>query len=453
MGLSFFDQFFHSAPPDVDVDAIWQEWLALKPPYDVAARHIPLPVWARRPYTESGAQAWETLQSDLRRIPAHKPLCLYWHIPFCGSKCGFCDSYSFKLGQHQTEYIDDYVELLLQEMHSWNAQGELRHRPVSTVHLGGGTPTYLGERALRRLIETCASLFTVSPHTEWALESTVADLPTTMLSCLHSLGFRRLHIGVQSLEDPVRQNIGRRRSAAEVMAKIVEAIDRGWIVSVDLICGLPGETLTGFLNGIKALWQSGVHGVSLYELLIYPRNHRWAAQWSLTERDHLANYCMFQAGAHYLSDLGFKKNIFNHFASERDQNRYFTFPARAEDLLALGSIADGVFGDYHYRHPIYKQYRQSANRNFPGLEGGLRRNAVENYLHPIETALLAGRIPAALSPALEIGLPNTDDTLLNKWLALALLEYNAAEETFQLTANGSWFAGNMLTELIGLVKK
>jgi len=450
MEHQFFDEFFRSVPSEVDVEGIWRQWLALEPPFLVDDWTLPLPVWARRGYTETGDQAWEILRHDLQRIEATKPLCIYMHVPFCDSKCGFCDSYSFKLGRHQAQHINGYVALLEREMRLWSQQGNLSQRPVTTVHFGGGTPSFMGVEPFSRIVESCAQHFATSPQTEWALESTVTHLPPEMLACLHDLGFRRLHIGVQSLEDPVRRHIGRRQPAASVLAKASEVIELDWVVSVDLICGLPDQTLSGFLDGIKALWEVGVHGFSLYELLIYPQNRKWAERYGLTNRGHLANYLMFQAGASYLDALGYKKNLFNHWANERDENLYFTFPSRGGDLLALGTIADGVFSDYHYRHPTYNHYRRSMSDLFPALEGGLRRNALENQLHPLTTAILAGRIPPTLRSSFEVRLTNSGDALLQQWLDLALLEESDADNHLYLTTSGSWFAGNMVSQLAAL---
>jgi oxygen-independent coproporphyrinogen-3 oxidase len=219
------------------------------------------------------------------------------HIPFCTGKCGFCDSYSFKLGNHRQRTVEEYVRLLQEEMALWGHLGALVHRPVSTVHFGGGTPSFVGTEALTRIVRACAACFHTTDATEWALESTVYDLSTQLVEHLHALGFRRLHIGVQSLEDPTRAAIGRRCPAQAVLAKIDEVTKLGWIVSVDLVCGLPNQTLGGFLDGIRTLINHGVDGYSLYELLIYPQNRRWAEGHSLTRRAHLPNYLMFQAGA------------------------------------------------------------------------------------------------------------------------------------------------------------
>jgi coproporphyrinogen III oxidase-like Fe-S oxidoreductase len=448
----FFDRFFRAAPPEMDVKAIRREWLALRPPYRVDDRRLPLPVWVQRGFTETGEQAWGVLCRDVGRIDLSRAFCIYVHVPFCANRCNFCDCYSFRLKRHRTRHIEAYIALLTQEMRLWSQLSTLAHRPVSTVHFGGGTPTFLGEGPFSRLVQNLSEHFCTGPRTEWALESTSSELTDEMFSLLDALGFTRLHVGVQSLDDPVRRLINRREPATVVLEKISRALKMGWVVSVDLIFGLPGQSLEGFLADVKKLAEVGVHGFSLYELQLSSRNRKFAEKYGLVNRVHLTNYFLFQAGAHLLGSLGYKKNLFNHFANEKDENLYATFPGRGEDCLALGTIADGVFGDYHYRHPTYKTYCQRVSEKFPALEGGLRRNKLENRLQPITIAILGGRIPLELFPYLEVKLGDSGESLLHRWLNLALLEEDASDGHLRLTANGSWFAGNMLSQLLTLAK-
>jgi len=266
MEQRFFDQFFRSAPAEIDVEAIRKEWLSLKPPYRIGDRRLPQPVWARRDFTETGEQAWAVLSHDVGRIDPRKPFCIYVHIPFCTTRCGFCDCYCFALRRYRTRHIERYLVALTQEMLAWNRLGSLASRPVSTVHFGGGTPTFLKAEPFSQMVNALRESFHTQPHTEWALESTSSELTDDMFFQLDTLGFTRLHIGVQSLEDPVRRLISRREPAATVLEKIVRAVEMGWVVSVDLIFGLPGQSLEGLLTDVKKLTEAGVHGFSLYEL-------------------------------------------------------------------------------------------------------------------------------------------------------------------------------------------
>lgn len=431
-------------PGDVDVDLVRAQWSSLAPPYDVERWLIPLPVWATRSFDQDGPSAWEVLRTDLAQADPSVPICIYLHVPFCSSKCSFCDCYSFRLPPRHEEHKRRYVRRLCEELELWSEQGNLASRPVSTIHLGGGTPTYLGPELLTEVAETCRALFNTSPRTEWALESTVESLTPDMIDTMERLDFRRLHIGVQSLEEPVREVIGRRRPVREVLARISETLDRGWIVSVDMVCGLPLQTISSFADDIRTLIAAGINGVAVYELLIYPQNRGWAERQGLTGRSHLPNYLMFQIAAAILEAAGYRKNTFNHWADDRDDNRYFTFPSRGEDCLAVGTIADGVFGDYHYRHPTYAHYLRAEGG--PGLQGGLRRTAYESEMHPVATAIMSGRVPKEL-----VGRLGTTGgvSLADRWVALGLVR-RADDGGLVLLTNGSWFAGNMIKELTGL---
>jgi coproporphyrinogen III oxidase-like Fe-S oxidoreductase len=430
----------HRLPPEVDAVDLRREALALRPPYRIAGRHLPLPVWARRPLADSAAAAWRVLRRDVPAIDAARPFCIYVHLPFCPERCAFCDCYSFRLGRHRQRHVDGYLALLAQEMALWSGLGTLARRPVSTLHLGGGTPTFLGEEALARLVDLLRAHFALEAATELALESTAAELTPAMLAHLHGLGFRRLHVGVQSLDEGQRRALNRRAPAADVLAALGRAVAAGWVVSVDLIYGLPGQRLDGLLDDVWALIAAGVDGFSLYELQISSRNRRWAARHGLLDRDREENYLLAQVAGRYLAVRGYRKTLFNHFAGAHDTNLYFTFPERGEDLLALGTIADGVFGDYHYRHPEYAAYRRGVGDDAPGLAGGLRRTARENRLQPLVTALMAGRVPAPLLEAL------AGDGLGEAWLASRLLAPGPGGD-YWLTGNGSWFVGNMISEL------
>lgn len=449
MSIEFIERFFHDVPSCVDVNKIKEQWMSLANSYNVSDWILPLPIWAKRQFDYSGESAWEIIKSDIDQLETDKPFCIYLHVPFCSSKCGFCDSYSFKLDRYKDEHIRNYVDRLRHELLLWAELGTMHKRPVSTMHFGGGTPAFLGEASLAELVYCIKSNFNINSDTELALETTVESLSPSMLQVLNDLGFRRLHVGVQSLENNVRKVIGRRRDSEEVIERIEKALDFGWVVSVDLISGLPGQSLKGFINGIQDLIHAGVNGFSIYELLIFAQNRKWAESYQLGQRDHLPNYLMFQAGISLLTQRGFSINHFNHWSDCRDQNIYFTAPSRNEDCLAVGAIADGILGDFHYRHPHYAPYIRSCKDGYPGLIGGLRRTQVENALQPFIAALHSGRIDMEICPFFEEISKKFGINIIEKWRDHGLIVEDGMGG-FLLTTNGSWFTGNMVNEFTAL---
>ncbi len=435
-------------PPSVDIDSIQREWDALTSSYSINQRRLPLPVWARRGLTDNAQQAWSTVQDELKRCNPQKAFCIYIHVPFCSRKCAFCDCYSFRLEQHRDFHIEGYTAALEQEMRLWVQSDVLAQRPVSTVHFGGGTPAFLGPSAFHKLVETCRRYFNISPETEWALETTSSELTDEMFALLNALGFTRLHMGVQSLDESIRSTINRQESAETMLRKLSRAVAMGWVTSVDLIYGLPTQSLDSLLHDIDILAQIRVDGFSLYELQRSSHNHRFIEQSGLLNRDRRYDYLLFQAATRALISLGYQKTLFNHFANKRDTNLYFTFPERGEDCLALGTIADGIFNDYHYRHPTYAAYCKKITGSFPGLQGGVRQDQNETRMAPLEVSILSGRIQS-----------NQLEKILGKECAQRLLQHwhDSAFITsdpnqaglLNLTSNGSWFVGEMMAELPG----
>lgn len=445
-----FQSFFAAAhlPAAVDVDAIHRDWLNLEPGFDVEQRPIPLPVWARYGLSQSGEEAWKSLRADLVVNPdaAQRGLCIYIHIPFCESKCSFCDCYSFQLRRNVPAHRAAYTTALRTEIAAWADLGGLAERPVSTIHLGGGTPLFLGLDALAELTGDLRRHFAIDSRTEWAHETTTSEYTPTAAAGMTELGFTRVHFGVQTLNNPVRALIRRREPAQVVLDKVCQALAAGQVVSVDLIFGLPGQTLASFLEDIRVMAQAGVHGFSLYELQSSPQNQSFSQQTVLgqTHRKFIS-YLYFQAGARYLIALGYRQNLFNHFALPADKNLYFTFPTRREDCLAIGAIADGVFGDFHYRHPEYLPYRKAIQPGSPGLLGGRRRTPAESLIFPLETQILSTHLDEA-EFSRRLG-AEASQALLAPWCAAHLIEPGSQTGELRLSPSGSWFAGAMMAQL------
>lgn len=440
-----FERFFNvSLPSAVDREAIWDRTICLQPIYAVKQRRPPVPVWSRRSFTETGEQAWTAVQQELGVGAASRKYCVYVHIPFCAEKCSFCDCYSFRLKSNHEKQAQAYGAALAQEIRLWSESGGLRGRKVSTVHFGGGTPLFIGERVFRQVVEAIARKFNTDSGVEWALETTSSALDEAGQDLLDELDFKRIHVGVQTLEDSIRRLLKRGEMAERVLEKISEVIRRGSVVSVDLIYGLPQQRLKGLVEDIRLLAENGVDGFSLYPLQVSSRNQRILAYYDHQRKDLLAEFWMLQAAEQVLQALGYRKTLFNHYARQKDANLYFTFPERGEDCLAVGTIADGVVGSYHYRHPEYREYLAGVSESFPGLQGGLRRSQAEEMVQPLEVQVLSGKLRREVFEQV-LGAVRAE-ALFYRWLAAGLIQAGGRAE-YSLTASGSWFAGAMMEEL------
>ena len=193
---------------------------------------------------------------------------LYIHIPFCVKRCGYCD-FSTAAIPRDDKRIDEYVENLILDLRRLSKDGELID--IETVYIGGGTPTHMGHARLTSLlyaISTCMDL--TRDGLEFTVEANPESLDERMVRDIWALGVNRLSIGVQSFDDDVLRILGRAHDAARAREAIREALSRFENVSVDLMCGIPGQTDSSFESSLREAVESGAKHVSVYPLSIEP---------------------------------------------------------------------------------------------------------------------------------------------------------------------------------------
>ena len=162
---------------------------------------------------------------------------IYVHIPFCASRCSYCDFYSTL---RLNEVGEAYVEAVLAEAEMRRA--ELRNDQVKTLYLGGGTPSQLPISLLSRLMTGLGKVFDLSGMEECTVEANPDDVTPNWCAALPPLGVNRVSMGVQTFEDDILRAIGRRHTAAQVVQAITNLRSAGITnISIDLIYGLPQD--------------------------------------------------------------------------------------------------------------------------------------------------------------------------------------------------------------------
>lgn len=424
----------------VDVALVERRWAAAVARYGDGDRRMPAPPWAAGVPLEGGATAWSRIGAELAAGRPSAPISIYIHVPFCRGRCAFCDCYAISPGARRAELEERFVRALLAEVDAWGAAQGLGRRPVTTIHLGGGTPSALSSSLLEALVARLRARFAISPQTEWALESTSTLLSRDHLAWLRDLGFTRLHVGVQTLADPLRRALGRRERCATVLDKLGLALAHGFVTTVDLLYGLPGHDVGQLLADLDRLAAHGIHGFSLYRLNRSRRNRRFLEGWPAFRPDVRRDFALLAAGDEILSSVGFRKNHFAHWARAEDRNLYFTHRSRGEDLVALGPSADGRIGTYRYRHGSLVGYLAGA-AGAPPLEGGRRDRAEAADLASARASVLGGAPDRRAFEALGLG------ALLDGWRLAGLVEGGGSAPALQLSASGSYFVAALLDEL------
>jgi radical SAM protein with 4Fe4S-binding SPASM domain len=423
--------------PSAAADAALESFKASRD-YDVESRSLPAPLWEAKGFDFDGEEAWERL-CGLPGAGSRRPFSIYAHIPFCPGRCGFCDCYAFKTAPGHSLH-ERYTNRLAKDIRHWSELAAVSQRPVTTVHFGGGTPGHLGPSLFATAVRAIRAAFSTRPGTEWAVEATAGELSAPRLEELWSLGFRRLHIGVQTLEEPLRQNIGRRLSSGAVLERIAGCLRRGFVTTADLLYGLPGETARGFFKGLELLEGLGVHGLSLYRFNHSFRNRSFRIR-HLRKPDAAKDFALFAAADAMLLEAGFEKNHFCHYAKSQDKNLYFTHARRGEDLLALGASADGVFGDLIYRCGLLSKKFTDMTIDHPLLQGGAQEIYNDTLTKSLSRQLITGSVPGEFFAGGKLR------GLLNKWTFNKLIKYNSRKDEFALTGSGSWHISSMLAEL------
>ena len=187
---------------------------------------------------------------------------LYIHIPFCKSKCEYCDFFSVPCGNKCIP--DEYVDALVQEL-DFRIKLYKVHR-FSTVYIGGGTPSLLKITQLEKIMKKVLSLGIPS---EITMEVNPEDVTEELLVVMNNLGINRISCGIQALNDEVLQSVKRRGCVESVFNKI-ELIKKSWngIFSVDIISALPNQSKSDFLDGLKKIVSFEPEHISMYALTI-----------------------------------------------------------------------------------------------------------------------------------------------------------------------------------------
>ena len=187
---------------------------------------------------------------------------LYIHIPFCKSKCEYCDFFSVPCGNKCIP--DEYVDALVQELDFRIKLYKVQQ--FSTVYIGGGTPSLLKITQLEKIMQKVLSLGNPS---EITMEVNPEDVTEELLVAMNDLGINRISCGIQALNDEVLQSVKRRGCVESVFNKI-ELIKKTWngIFSVDIISALPNQSKSDFLDGLKKIVSFEPEHISMYALTI-----------------------------------------------------------------------------------------------------------------------------------------------------------------------------------------
>lgn len=268
------------------------------------------------------------------------PLALYIHIPWCVKKCPYCDFNSHELPMDsQLSMYDEYVDTLLLDAAS--QQALTQGREISSIFIGGGTPSLLPIAQYQRLFNGLREIFQFAGDIEVTMEANPGTLEHAPFAQYLDVGINRLSIGVQSFAAGQLTTLGRIHNPAQALSAIRAARRAGFErVNVDLMHGLPQQTMSEALNDIQMAHEAGATHISWYQLTIEPNTVFYRNQPILPDEDSLVD--IEQAGQTLLEHLGYDNYEVSAWAGASDKPcrhnvNYWQFG----DYLAIGAGAHG----------------------------------------------------------------------------------------------------------------
>ena len=205
---------------------------------------------------------------------AHRTLSMYLHVPFCATRCGYCDFNTYTAGELGSTASPDswYVAALAEiDLAARVLRDRGDDRPVSTVFVGGGTPSLMGAEKLGGLLALVDSLLGLAPHAEVTTEANPESTDQALLDGLRAAGYTRLSLGMQSTDPGVLRTLKRTHTPGRPLEVVGWARRAGFEhINLDLIYGTPGETDQQFADSLRAAVGAGVDHVSAYSLIVEP---------------------------------------------------------------------------------------------------------------------------------------------------------------------------------------
>lgn len=263
---------------------------------------------------------------------------LYLHIPFCVRRCGYCD-FATSAVERDSPVIDEYVESLVLQLRHASKEGKLGQ--IETVYIGGGTPSHIGMGRLSMLLYALSTAMHLEPEVECTMEANPESLTAPMVRDIWALGVNRLSIGVQSFDDEVLRILGRAHDAEAARTAVRTAQERFRNVSVDLMGGIPGQSLASFEASVREAVALGVTHVSVYPLTIEPHTpfDRAVMRGEMPEPDDDMEAACMEAAARILEEAGFIRYEVASYARPGFESRHNTAYWTGVPYLGLGTSA------------------------------------------------------------------------------------------------------------------
>ena len=276
----------------------------------------------------------------------NKKLGIYVHIPFCKSKCGYCDFCSHTPCKGET---DRYLNALMLNIQDFSGAAE--KYTVDTVFIGGGTPTLLSKKQMKALVDCIRTSFKVEKGAEFTVEANPGTVDKRYLSSLVNMGINRISFGLQSASDRELSALGRIHTRDEFLESFHAARAAGFKnINVDLMYGIPHQTKESFLDTLSFVKSLSPEHISVYGLKIEEGTPFWDAKEKLSLPDEESEYRMYREADSTLSADGYKHYEISNFARHGFESKHNLRYWKDEFYLGFGVSAHSYFEGQRYAY-------------------------------------------------------------------------------------------------------
>ncbi len=289
---------------------------------------------------------------------------LYIHIPFCKSKCAYCDFFS---GKADEKAYDEYVTQLKDKIECWSKKTV---KQLSSVYFGGGTPSVLGSKRLCEILDHIKHSFDIETNAEITVEVNPESGKCLDFEKLYKCGFNRISVGMQSSDKNELRLLGRIHDTDDVRQTITNAKKAGiGNISLDLMLGIPCQTEQSLKKSIDFCAEQGVTHISSYILKIEEGTPFYTNRdkYDFADEDKQAELYLF--AVEHLEKSGYKQYEISNFAKPGFESRHNTGYWTLDEYIGLGPSAHSFFNDKRF---YYERDMQSfiQNKTIPDGTGG-----------------------------------------------------------------------------------
>ena len=269
------------------------------------------------------------------------PLGIYIHVPFCRSKCQYCDFYS--VTNKEDSLIDGYQDAVCAHIKETGALAP--DYLVDTIYFGGGTPTFFGADGMVAILIAIRKAFKVSPTAEITFEANPDSVSDRLLRRLRSEGFNRVSLGVQCDDDEILKKLGRPHSYSQVVSAVNRIRKFGFKnLSLDLMYGLPGQTLPAWEKTLANVLKLQPEHISCYGLKVEEGTPLYEYQEFCNLPDDDTQADMYLSAVEILRQHGYRQYEISNFARKGNVSRHNLKYWNAEPYLGFGPNASSDFG-------------------------------------------------------------------------------------------------------------